>query len=53
MTYSPLRLEGGMVIYSEIVSPGYFAQSGRWGFVLMFAILLTGAVGSMLNLIRN
>ena len=34
----------GMVMYSEIVSPGYFAQLNQWAFVLMFAILLLGAV---------
>lgn len=34
----------GMVIYSEVVSPGYFAQQGQWIFVVMFAVLLTGAV---------
>ena len=33
----------GMVVYSEIVSPGYFAQKGQWGFVIMFAVLLAGA----------
>jgi hypothetical protein len=27
----------GMVIYSEIVSPGYFAQLGQWALVGMFA----------------
>ena len=34
----------GMVIYSEIVSPGYFAQQGQWIFVVMFAVLLAGAI---------
>ncbi len=34
----------GMVVYSEIVSPGYFAQKGRWAFVGMFAVLLALAV---------
>ncbi len=34
----------GMVIYSEIVSPGYFAQQGQWALVLMFAFLLFGAI---------
>lgn len=37
----------GMVIYSEIVSPGYFAQFGQWPFVLMFAVLLFGAAWSV------
>jgi len=44
----------GMVIYSEIVSPGYYAQSGQWLFVGMFAILLFGAAwGAMLLLKTN
>jgi hypothetical protein len=42
-----------MVIQSEIATPGYFAQSGQWGFILMFAVFLAGAVGSMLNLIKK
>jgi hypothetical protein len=40
----PVLLLGlGMVIYSEIVSPGYFAQLNQWAFVAMFAVLLFGA----------
>jgi hypothetical protein len=42
----------GMVIYSEIVSPGYFAQLGQWPLVVTFGILLIGAViaaGQLLN----
>ena len=50
----PILLTGlGMVIYSEIVSPGYYAQLGQWGFVAMFAILLFGAVWSVMTLLRN
>lgn len=36
----------GMVMYSEMVSPGYFAQLGQWPLVAMFAILLFGAARS-------
>lgn len=43
----------GMVIYSEIVSPGYYAQLGQWLFVGMFAILLFGAVWSVMLLLRE
>jgi hypothetical protein len=39
-----LLLGLGMVIYSEFVSPGYFAQLNQWPFVVMFAALLGGAV---------
>jgi hypothetical protein len=30
----------GMLIYTVIVSPGYFAQHGQWPLVGMFAVLL-------------
>jgi hypothetical protein len=41
----------GMVIYSEIVSPGYFAQLGGWAIVGMFMVLLCGAIWSVLLLL--
>jgi len=34
----------GMVIYSEVVSPGYFAQKRQWAMVAMFAVLLALAI---------
>lgn len=37
----------GMAIYSEINSPGYFAQQGQWTLVYMFALLLMGALVSV------
>ena len=40
----------GMLLYSVIVSPGYFAQLGQWGFVIMFAVLLILAVLSLVVL---
>ena len=43
----------GMVIYSEIVSPGYFAQLGQWPMVGMFAVILVGAVMSVMSLWRS
>lgn len=33
------HLFSGMLLYSVIVSPGYFAQLGQWAFVGMFAVL--------------
>jgi hypothetical protein len=33
-------LFAGMLAYSAIVSPGYFAQQGQWGLVAMFMVLL-------------
>ena len=30
----------GMLFYTAIVSPGYFAQQGEWGWLGMFSIIL-------------
>jgi hypothetical protein len=43
----------GMVIYSEIVSPSYFAQLGGWPMAGMFLVLLFGAIWSVLRLLRG
>jgi hypothetical protein len=43
----------GMAIYSEINSPGYFAQLGQWALVAMFAFLLFGAVWAVMILLRS
>ncbi len=43
----------GMAIYSEINSPGYFAQHNQWALVIMFAVLLLGAVWSTMALVRT
>ena len=38
---TPLYLiASGMLFYTAIVSPGYFAQKGQWGWLLMFGIIL-------------
>lgn len=38
----------GMLFYTVIVSPGYFAQKGQWAPVVMFAILLVMAILSVI-----
>lgn len=43
----------GMAIYSEINSPGYFAQLGQWILVAMFALLLFGAIWSVMLLLKK
>jgi len=43
----------GMAIYSEINSPGYFAQLGQWALVVMFAVLLFGAIISVMILLKS
>jgi hypothetical protein len=42
----------GMLTYSVIASPGYFAQQGQWIFVGMFAVLLALALASVYALSR-
>ncbi|MGD8625314.1 MAG: hypothetical protein PVJ34_12300 [Anaerolineae bacterium] len=37
----------GMLLYTVIVSPGYFAQKGQWAFVAMFAAILLLALVSL------
>jgi hypothetical protein len=43
----------GMVLYSEIVSPGYFAQQSQWAPVAMFGVLLFGAAFAVTSLWRQ
>ena len=38
--YHVFLLALGMLLYTIIVSPGYFGQLGQWAFVLMFAVLV-------------
>jgi len=38
----------GMLFYTAIVSPGYFAQKGQWRWLVMFAILIVLGVTSIL-----
>lgn len=42
----------GMLLYTVIVSPGYFAQRGEWPAVGMFAVLLALALASVVVLTR-
>jgi len=43
----------GMLTYTVIVSPGYFAQQGVWALVVMFAVLLGLALASVRLLARS
>jgi peptidoglycan/LPS O-acetylase OafA/YrhL len=38
--YHVFLLALGMLLYTVIVSPGYFGQLGQWVFVGMFAVLV-------------
>jgi hypothetical protein len=37
-----------MLIYTAIVSPGYFAQRGKWIWVLILGVLILLAIVSLL-----
>ena len=41
----------GMLLYTVIVSPGYFAQKGQWGFVGMFAVILLLTIICLLSVL--
>jgi hypothetical protein len=43
----------GMLIYSAVNSSGYYSQSGDWGVVLMFALILASAVLVANRVIRS
>jgi hypothetical protein len=49
---STYLVAAGMLLYSAIVSPGYFAQLGQWALVGMFAVLLVLALGSVARVVR-
>lgn len=39
-------IASGMLFYTSIVSPGYFAQQGKWSWLIMFSsIIILAAVG--------
>lgn len=46
-------LAHGLLVYTLIVSPGYFAQSGEWPLVGMFAVVLVLALVSVSRLLRQ
>jgi len=43
----------GMVLYSLIVSPGYYAQLGQWAFVVMFSVLIVLTLYSVNVLVQS
>ena len=42
----------GMLIYTSVVSPGYFAQQGKWGWMIFFGLLLALATLSLFYVLR-
>jgi hypothetical protein len=43
----------GMLLYTAIVSPGYFAQQSGWAMVVLFALIFLGALISLFHLSRH
>lgn len=41
----------GMLFYTSIVSPGYFAQKGQWAWLGMFSIIIVLGIVSLLLLL--
>ncbi len=48
-----LLVAAGMLAYTTVVSPGYFAQQGVWPIVLMFAVVFALNVVNILFLVRE
>ena len=43
----------GLLAYTAIVSPGYFAQQGQWALVIMFAVILALDLVSASRMMRK
>lgn len=43
----------GLLCYTAIVSPGYFAQQGAWPMVAMFGVILALALAGLVRLVRD
>ncbi len=41
----------GMLFYTAIVSPGYFAQQGQWVWVLIFGVMIVVGVFAVLTVV--
>ena len=51
---SPVYLVAtGMLIYTAIVSPGYFAQRGQWIWLLIFAVIILLAIIAAVSVAGN
>lgn len=46
-------VSAGMLLYTTIVSPGYFAQSGDWPIVIMFALLICSNLYNIYLLLKK
>ncbi|MBA7544109.1 hypothetical protein ES705_36456 [subsurface metagenome] len=46
-------ISSGMLMYTAIVSPGYFAQKGQWIWVVIFGFLILISVLSILSVTHS
>jgi hypothetical protein len=42
----------GMLLYTAVVSPGYFAQKGQWAWVAIFGVIIVLATASIIMVLR-
>jgi hypothetical protein len=49
----PALVAFGMLVYSAINSPGYFAQLGQWPMVAMFAVVLAVSLAAVARLLAR
>jgi len=45
-------IAAGMLLYTAIVSPGYFAQQGNWKWLIFFGAILVLSVSALLAVSR-
>lgn len=51
---APLFLvAAGMLFYTAIVSPGYFAQRGQWVWVLIFGVMIVVGIFAVLKVLNT
>ena len=46
-------ISAGMLLYTAIVSPGYFAQRGQWGWMIFFGALILLALVAVLTVLAT
>jgi len=51
MGQSLFLIAAGMMFYTCIVSPGYFAQQGKWAWLVMFSALIIAGIFAALTII--
>ena len=43
----------GMLLYTAVASPGYFAQKGQWPFLVIFGVILTLTGAAVVAVVRG